>query len=129
MSSRPAKQTISELQDELWTQFFPNAAKVVDTNIAGSYFTFIAFLNLLGAGNTHPESVDKNGLFQSQFIATTSFGGLCRAEAPSMVYNASKAGLHHLTKTLSSEFAKHGIRANAIAPGMFVTEMTEVCMI
>lgn len=43
-----------------------------------------------------------------------------------MVYNASKAGLNHLTKTLASEFTKFGVRANAIAPGMFVTEMTEV---
>ncbi|KAL5327547.1 hypothetical protein ACEPPN_005246 [Leptodophora sp. 'Broadleaf-Isolate-01'] len=70
-------------------------------------------------------TVGQSGLLQSQFISTTSFGGLCRAEAPSYVYNASKAALNHLTKTLSTEYARHGIRANAIAPGMFVTEMTE----
>ncbi|KAH7396890.1 short chain dehydrogenase/reductase family [Phaeosphaeria sp. MPI-PUGE-AT-0046c] len=125
MTLRPAEQTVGELQKELWNQTFSNACKVVDTNIAGSYFTFIAFLNLLEAGNTHPDSVGMDGLLQSQFISTTSFGGLCRAEAPSMVYTASKAALNHLTKTLCSEFAKHGIRANGIAPGMFVTEMTE----
>ncbi|OBT81531.1 hypothetical protein VE02_09559 [Pseudogymnoascus sp. 03VT05] len=82
-------------------------------------------LGLLGAGNTHPDSIGKSELLQSQFISTTSFSGLCRAEAPSYVYNASKAALNHLTKTLSSEYAKHSIRANAIAPGTFVTEMTE----
>lgn len=127
MAPRPAGQTVSKLQEELWSQTFSDACAVVDTNIAGSYFTFLAFLGLLGAGNTHPNSVGKSGLLQSQFISTTSFGGLCRAEAPSIVYNASKAALNHLTKILSSEFARYGIRANAIAPGMFVTEMTEVC--
>ncbi|KFY69990.1 hypothetical protein V499_09561 [Pseudogymnoascus sp. VKM F-103] len=98
-----------------------------EQTLAGSYFTFLAFLGLLGAGNTHSDSIGKSGLLQSQFISTTSFGGLCRAEAPSYVYNASKAALSHLTKTLSSEYAKHSIRANAIAPGTFVTEMTEEC--
>jgi NAD(P)-dependent dehydrogenase (short-subunit alcohol dehydrogenase family) len=127
MSPRPSSQSLTDIQSELWNQSLADAAKVVDTNIAGSYFTFLAFLGLLGAGNTHPDSVGKSGLLQSQFITTTSFGGLCRAEAPSVVYNASKAGLNHLTKTLASEFAKFGVRTNAIAPGMFVTEMTEVC--
>jgi len=126
MAPRPAEQTVSELQKELWNKTtYDDASKVVSTNIAGSYFTFLAFLGLLGAGNTHPDSVGKSGLLQSQFISTTSFGGLCRAEAPSYVYNASKAALNHLTKTLASEYAKHKIRANSIAPGMFVTEMTE----
>lgn len=128
MVPRPAEQTLGELQKELWDKStYEDATKVVTTNIAGSYFTFLAFLGLLGAGNTHADSVGKSGLLQSQFISTTSFGGLCRAEAPSYVYNASKAALNHLTKTLSSEYAKHTIRANAIAPGTFVTEMTEVC--
>ncbi|CAI6340548.1 unnamed protein product [Periconia digitata] len=127
MAPRPAEQTVNELQTELWNkQSFDDAGKVVSTNIAGSYFTFLAFLGLLGAGNTHADSIGKSGYLQSQFISTTSFGGLNRLEPPSYVYNASKAALNHLTKTLSSEFAKHNIRANAIAPGMFVTEMTEV---
>jgi len=128
MAPRPAEQTVGELQKELWNKTtYEDASKIVSTNIAGSYFTFLAFLGLLGAGNTHSDSVGKSGLLQSQFISTTSFGGLCQAEAPSYVYNASKAALNHLTKTLSSEYARHSIRANAIAPGMFVTEMTEVC--
>lgn len=128
MVPRPAEQTVDELQKELWGKIsYEDTSKVVTTNIAGSYFTFLAFLGLLGAGNTHPDSVGKSGMLQSQFICTTSFGGLCRAEAPGYVYNASKAALNHLTKTLSSEYAKHSIRANAIAPGTFVTEMTEVC--
>ncbi|KAF4978454.1 hypothetical protein FZEAL_5179 [Fusarium zealandicum] len=126
MGPRPADQTVGELQKKLWNKTtYEDASKFISTNIAGSYFTFLAFLGLLGAGNTHPDSVGKSRLLQSQFISTTSFGGLSRAEAPSYVYNASKAAVNHLTKTLSSEYAKHSIRANAIAPGLFVTEMTE----
>lgn len=128
MGPRPAEQTLSELQKELWDRTsYEDASQVVTTNIAGSYFTFLAFLGLLGAGNTHPDSVGKNGLLQSQFISTTSLGGFRRAESPSYIYNASKAALSHLTKSLTPEYAKYSIRANAISPGFFVTEMTEVC--
>ncbi|EPS42664.1 hypothetical protein H072_3447 [Dactylellina haptotyla CBS 200.50] len=126
MGPRPAEYKASELQKELWEKTsYEDATNVVSTNIAGSYFTFLAFLSLLEAGNTHPDSVGKSGLLQSQFISTSSPGGLWRAESPAYVYNASKAALIHLTKCLSTEFARYGIRANSIAPGMFVTEMTE----
>ncbi|MGO1410898.1 MAG: SDR family NAD(P)-dependent oxidoreductase [Microbacterium sp.] len=41
-------------------------------------------------------------------------------------YNASKAGVHQLTKSLAAEWAEHGIRVNAIAPGYVKTEMAPV---
>ena len=41
-------------------------------------------------------------------------------------YAASKAGLIHLTKMLSTEFASYGIRANTIAPRLYITEATGV---
>jgi 2-deoxy-D-gluconate 3-dehydrogenase len=40
-------------------------------------------------------------------------------------YGASKAGIAHLTKTLAKAWAKYGIRVNGIAPGWFITEMSE----
>jgi len=39
-------------------------------------------------------------------------------------YNASKAGVHTMTKCLAVEWAKRGIRVNAIAPGYVETELT-----
>lgn len=37
-------------------------------------------------------------------------------------YEISKAGMNMLTKTLAVEWARHGIRVNAIAPGYYATE-------
>ncbi|MCX5478661.1 SDR family oxidoreductase [Kaistia geumhonensis] len=40
-------------------------------------------------------------------------------------YNASKAAVHHLTKSLATEWAPHGIRVNAVAPTYIETPLTK----
>lgn len=41
------------------------------------------------------------------------------------LYSATKAAISRLTETLALEWAKFNINVNAIAPGMFLSEMTE----
>ena len=55
-------------------------------------------------------------------VLGTVGGGRLRAPG----YTAAKGGLHHLTRELASEWARKGVRVNAIAPGWFESEMSAV---
>ena len=44
---------------------------------------------------------------------------------PQAAYNASKAAVHMLTKSLAAEWAASGVRVNAVAPGYIGTELTK----
>lgn len=46
-------------------------------------------------------------------------------DGPFVAYNASKAGLLGLNRTMALELAEHGIRSNCVSPGFTHTEMTE----
>ena len=57
-------------------------------------------------------------------INMASFSGL-EGNRGQANYAASKAGLIALTKTTAKELAGKNVRANAVAPGFIVTEMTD----
>ena len=45
---------------------------------------------------------------------------------PQVAYNASKAAVHMMTKSLASDYANQNIRVNAIAPGYVKTDITNL---
>lgn len=86
---------------------------IVDTNLKGAFFCARA------AGRIMAEA---GGGAIVNLCSLTSFVGIPTAVA----YGASKSGLLGMTRALATEWAPHGIRVNAIAPGYFRTSMTEV---
>jgi NAD(P)-dependent dehydrogenase (short-subunit alcohol dehydrogenase family) len=53
------------------------------------------------------------------------FGLVSAAPLKQASYAASKGGVVNLTRQLGTEWARKGVRVNAIAPGFFPSEMTE----
>jgi 3-oxoacyl-[acyl-carrier protein] reductase len=51
-----------------------------------------------------------------------SMAGVSALQSSSPPYAAAKAGVHSLTRVLAFELGKHGVIANAIAPGTTATE-------
>ena len=84
---------------------------VVDTNLRG------AWLVAQGAAR-HWVAQKRPG----SIVNIASILGL-RTIGQVAPYNASKAGLIHLTRALAMEWARHDIRVNAICPGYIETEM------
>jgi len=55
-------------------------------------------------------------------------GFIVNKPQPQSFYNASKAAVHHLTKSLAAEWASRGVRVNAVAPTYIETPLTEFGM-
>jgi len=86
---------------------------VMDVNAAGVFFMAQAAARAMIA--------QRSGSIIN--IASMS-GYIVNVPQKQSVYNISKAAVMMATKSLASEWAQHGIRVNAIAPGYMRTEMT-----
>jgi NAD(P)-dependent dehydrogenase (short-subunit alcohol dehydrogenase family) len=85
-------------------------SRVMDVNLKGPW---------LCAKYAFPELKRRRGAIINITSASGHYGG---ASAGGSAYDASKAGLQQMTCSLAAEFGPHGIRVNAIAPGVIVTE-------
>jgi NAD(P)-dependent dehydrogenase (short-subunit alcohol dehydrogenase family) len=85
---------------------------VIDTNLTGVFLMSQAVgREMAKAGRgviLHTASIDGSG-----------------GDGPFAAYNASKAALLGLNRTLALELATHGIRSNCVSPGFTHTVMTE----
>ena len=93
---------VVEMTREQW-------ASVMDVNLTGTYFMSQAMGRyLLSSGR------------KGSIVSIASTHG--EVGVPNFsVYGISKAGIAHMTRMLAIEWAKNGIRVNAIAPGSTMT--------
>jgi NAD(P)-dependent dehydrogenase (short-subunit alcohol dehydrogenase family) len=61
----------------------------------------------------------------SSLINIASFVALMGAAAPQIAYTASKGGVLSMTREIAVQYARRGIRANAICPGPIRTPLLE----
>ncbi len=87
--------------------------KVMDINLTGVFLTSQAAAKVML----------KQG--KGSIVNTASMSGhIVNVPQPQCSYNASKAGVIQLTKSMAVEFATRGVRVNSISPGYIGTELT-----
>lgn len=108
-----AVKTVAEIAASMWAAPEPEARTLLETNILGYFYVSAALLPLLGKSPGHPQIIN--------ISSNASFG---RQAMVGILYSCSKAAITHLTKILATHLASTNVRVNAIAPGLFPSELT-----
>jgi len=117
--AEPESEDAKELKNRLMNnESFEEWSDTFNTNVSAVYFTTVCFLPLLQASHS------TNGSLSSSVIVISSMSGIMSHAQGHFSYNAAKGATVHLSKLMSYEFKKAGIRVNSIAPGYFPSEMT-----
>jgi NAD(P)-dependent dehydrogenase (short-subunit alcohol dehydrogenase family) len=94
------------MPDEVWH-------KVVDVNLNGVYWCCREF----------GRAMLERG--RGSIVTVGSMSGLISNKPQRQAhYNAAKAGVHHLTRSLAGEWGERGVRVNAVAPTYVDTAMS-----
>ena len=111
LSDLKSKHTLAEFVEHTWMASTEDFNAVYDLNCTAVFYSIIAFMELLDAGNstTYP--------CKSQVIATASTASFLRHPRAGFAYTSSKAALVSMMKSFSSFCVPWGIRFNSLATG------------
>jgi NAD(P)-dependent dehydrogenase (short-subunit alcohol dehydrogenase family) len=101
---RPPEGALENYSDERWN-------RTIDVNLNGVFATVRA-----AARHMKPRR-------SGRIIVTTSVAAFRVEPAVGAAYMAAKAACQHLVHNVAMELAMHNITVNAIAPGLFVTNI------
>lgn len=89
----------------------------VDLNLKAAFFMVQSFLPWLRKAGRVDDP--------ARIVNVGSGHGIRVPRFESYAYQASKAGLHHLTRSLAGRLAREHVTVNAIAPGVFPSRLTQ----
>lgn len=97
--------------------------RVLEVNLTGSFFVMRAAIQIMLKQDHILSSIDGRPLQRGSIVNFSSIQGLVGITL-STAYTTSKHGILGLTRTACDDYAKDGIRINAICPGYTETPMT-----
>lgn len=119
MGARAGEVSLQEFAKKALEQKTEDWMQTFATNSVAVVFGSFALLELLDAGNKKGNCPGR----QSQILVTSSIAGFLRVPGNFGAYGASKAAATHLVKHMAGMLVPYSIRVNAIAPGLFPSDL------